>query len=236
MLSWRWVWVVVLAGSVPRVLYAADWRVPRADREIRVDGHLDEWQGIPALTLSPEVEGLESGGAFSGEGDVYLTLQAAWDPERLYVAIVWRDDEWDIEEVKRRDAVWVDPQGKRRDRLLFFDNLKLHFHEADYDYVFWLSPRKDDQGPYFWCRLLEGYRRLERASLDPLVSTSLRDDGSQQMEVMFFWKQLRQDPKRKKPLPVTVILADSDQPRVSLESKLPHLKWLAWVGYIQFIE
>ncbi|GAB4236968.1 MAG: hypothetical protein Kow00109_10650 [Acidobacteriota bacterium] len=227
---WVWIGCLCLAPAA-----FAEWRIPQRIVEVRVDGSLDEWQDVPSLLLAPDAAGLRSGGEFSGPQDVRVTLQGQWDEEHLYLAVTWQDDRWDVEEVRRRDAVWLDPRGKRRDRMLFFDYLKFHIREADYDYVLWLSPRAEERGPYFWCRLLEGYRGMERASMNPLVTARLREDGTVQTELMFFWKELRKKPDEDKPLPVTLILADSDSPGAMLDTKLERLKWLAWLGALRFV-
>lgn len=230
--GWR---IAVFGLLLTPAVEAAEWEIPQRVLEVRVDGSLDEWDGVPRLILAPDIPGLRSGGEFSGPSDVHLTLQGQWDREHLYLAVTWRDDRWDVEEVRRRDAVWLDPRGQRRDRMLFFDYLKLHIRQADYDYVLWLSPRVEDRGPYFWCRLLEGYRGTERASMNPLVTARTGEDGTLRMELMFFWKELRKKPDEDKPLPLTLILADSDSPGAMLETKLERLKWLAWLGELRFL-
>ncbi|HUG43876.1 MAG TPA: hypothetical protein VMN76_06505 [Acidobacteriota bacterium] len=204
------------------------WEIPYRDREIRMDGVLDEWEGVPYLEISPEATSLHSSGAFSPD-DVRLKARAFWDETRLYLALEWMDDVWDIENIRRQDAVWIGSDGRRRDRMLFSDNLKLHIRETDYDYILWVSPRVEDRGPYFWNRLLLGYQGMERASAAPFISA--RDHGDRvTIEIQFSWDSLRRRAREGTEFPVTFILADSDSPGALLESKLLNLKWLAWRG------
>jgi hypothetical protein len=226
--------VLLACGHAAHDLLAqAEWTVPRRDREILVDGFLREWQGVPALELSPSLAGISREGEFK-EGDLRVAVQALWDEQYLYVALTWQDDTWDVEEVTRRDAVWVDAQRKRRDRMLLFDYLKFHVRQSDYDYTFWVSPFHQEKGPFFWHRLLEGYRGMERAAGTPMITARELDDGRVTIELMFFWKELRLRPKDG--FPLTLIVADSDLPGRLPEYKLGFLKWIQWRGGWRFAQ
>ena len=87
------------------------WEIPQRERHIQIDGFTDEWQGVPWLKLSPS-----DGDEGFKEGDVELRIQGLWDKENLYLAMHWTDDVWDIERVRRRDAVSLTPDRRRRDR------------------------------------------------------------------------------------------------------------------------
>ncbi|MFQ5738612.1 MAG: hypothetical protein ACE5JX_06330 [Acidobacteriota bacterium] len=206
------------------------WRVPRKNQDIQVDGFLKDWEGVPSLVLSPASPGVSVHGEFKDD-DVQVGLRALWDKKSLYLAIDWVDDRWDIQQVRRRDAVFVAPDRRRRDRMYFFDNLRFHIQELNYDYLLWLSPRANDLGPYHWHRLLAGSRGMEAASASP-VMTPRNHDSHVQLEVLFSWKQLRIKPqkRKKKGLPLELLLADSDSPGLILDQKSNRLKWLLWNG------
>jgi hypothetical protein len=210
------------------------WEIPHRDREILMDGRVDEWEGVPGITLSPGETGLRSSGEF-GENDVQVLLQALWDEQYLYLAVTWEDNVWDVSEVPRRDAVWVDSEGIRRDRMFFFDNLKWHIRTSDYDYTMWFSPRTEEAGPFYWHRLLEGYRGMERAAGTPMITVQA-PDPSATVEVMMVWKQLRLEAEKGREFPLAVTVADADFPDRLFEFKLNHLKWLSWRGRIRTIE
>lgn len=223
--------ILVLAVMTANVLAQETWSIPRRDREILIDGSLNEWVGVPSIRLSPEVPELRSDGSFT-EGDVELLVQGMWDQQYIFIALTWSDDTWDVRDVSRRDAVWIDPENRRRDRMLFFDNVKFHIRRSDYDYTLWLSPSAGGQGPFYWYRLLQGYRGIERATAAPMVH-SREEDGRVTLELMLLWRELRLKPGE--PFPLTLLLCDSDLPGRLLEAKVDQLKWLAWQGECQFI-
>lgn len=212
-------------------LEAQVWSIPRRTRELHLDGVLDEWQGIPGITLRPGQT--PSQGTFH-PNDVSVELKAVWDDECLYLGLEWQDDVWDIREVRRRDSVFVTPDRQRRDRMLFFDYLRFHLSQLNYDYLLWFSPRANEQGPFFWERLLKGKASMEAASSPPVI-TPRQEDGKVHMELRFYWKELQLKPGRlkKNPMPLSLIVADGDAPDQLLETKLANLKWLEWKGLLQ---
>jgi hypothetical protein len=118
---------------------------------------------------------------------------------------------------------------------LAFDNFKFHIRKSDYDYTAWISPRANDEGPHYWCRLLEGYGGMERATGAPMITA--RHQGNRvTMEVLLLWKQLRIKPKKNQTIPLRLVVADSDLPGKLLESKVEHIKWVGWMGQIKVVE
>jgi hypothetical protein len=171
------------------------FEIQESDREILIDGFLKEWEGIPALKLAPGENGIKTGGELDAS-DVSLNIQFLWNKQYLYLGLTWKDETWDIEEVTRKDAVWVDQDNRRRDRMYFFDNLKFHIRMSDYDYTLWLSPATRDKGPFMWYRLLEGYGGMERATGTPMVSAK-QQDGFMTAEVMLVWQQLKLEGEKR---------------------------------------
>lgn len=210
--------------SVAGVWGQQRWEIPKRERHIQIDGFTDEWQGVPWVKLSPSAgdEGFK-------EGDVELRIQGLWDKENLYLALQWTDDVWDIERVRRRDAVWMTPDRRRRDRTLFYDYLKFHIRRSDYDYTFWMTPRIESRGPFGWHRLLKGYRGMETATSAPIVTARQKQDTAT-VEVLFAWKEMDIKPKSGRAIPLLLTLADSDLPGTSLEMKLEQLKAIRWRG------
>ena len=202
------------------------WEIPQRERHIQIDGFTDEWQGVPSIQLAPS-----SGDKGFKENDVELRIQGVWDKENLYLAMRWTDDVWDIQRVRRRDAVWLTPDRRRRDRTLFYDYLKFHIRRSDYDYTFWMTPRIDSRGPFRWHRLLKGYRGMETATSEPIV-TARQKEQTATLEVLFSWKEMDIKPKAGRSIPLLLTLADSDLPGTSLEMKLEQLKAIRWRGSI----
>ncbi len=204
------------------------WRISNQERDIQIDGFTDEWQGVPALTLSPGSSGLRVTGEFEND-DVVVMLRSLWNQDNLYIAVHWQDNTWDIQQVTRQEAVWLTPDRRRRDRMLFFDYLKFHIRESDYDFTFWLTPRVDDRGPFQWHRLLEGLKGMERASTSPVITGRYREDGAT-LEILLSWRELKIKPKAGTQVPLALIVADSDLVGTALEYKLERLKSLEWRG------
>lgn len=208
------------------------WEVAPARGGIQIDGFLDDWNAVPALILRP-AGGVLSNGSF-GNNVLQVQVRALWDKQSLYLAIEWRDDTWDVQEVARREAVWITPDNQRRDRMYFYDNFKFSIQEADYDYTLWVSPRVGDRGPFLWQRLLQGLKGMEMATASPMV-TGRFQNGTATLEVMFFWKELRIKPKGGRQIPLSLMVADSDLPGKMLETKLNQLKSLEWNGKIRLL-
>ena len=197
------------------------FEIKKNDREILIDGFLDEWDGVPALILAPGEKGIRTSGELSSS-DVRVEVHALWDKQYLYLGLKWKDAVWDIEKITRKNAVWMDQDNRRRDRMYFYDNLKFHIRKSDYDYTFWLSPVANEEGPFMWYRLLEGYGGMERATGTPMVSAKEQGD-EMTAEVMLIWKQLKLKGKKGAEYPLTLVVADSDNPGRLLEYKLEHL-------------
>jgi hypothetical protein len=215
--------------------YAQDvMEIPKRDREILIDGFLNEWNGVPAKILAPGEEDIRAGGELT-PNDVRLEIQALWDEQYIYLGLHWKDQVWDIEEITRKDAVWMDEDNRRRDRMYFYDNLKFHIRKSDYDFTLWLSPATSEKGPFMWYRLLEGYGGMERATGHPMVSFKESEDGLT-AELMLIWQQLKLKGDKGEEYPLTLVVADSDDPDRLLEYKLEHLKWLGWQGMIRLVE
>lgn len=207
----------------------------QVESEIRVDGDLLEWESAPALVITPASENLDVSGEFK-EGDFEFKIRSKWNKQYLYLAIEWQDDTWDIEEISRKEATWHDPDsGQRRDRMYFFDNFKFHIRESDYDYTLWISPQTEDEGPYYWSRLLIGYRGNERAGAKPMLRASCNGDTST-IEMMIVWKQLKLKPEGGLVVPVRMTVSDSDLPGRFEETKVPEMKSVEWVGNLTLID
>jgi len=236
--SWRIAFLaffMVLVIPADQAHAATSLTSPKVDTEIRVDGSLEEWQATPALEITPTAANLNVSGEFK-DSDFNFKIRSKWNKQYLYLAIEWHDDTWDIEEVSRKEATWHDEDtGQRRDRMYFFDNFKLHIRESDYDYTLWVSPQAEDNGPYYWSRLLIGYRGNERAGAKPMLRASSNGDTST-IEMMIVWKQLKLKPKGGLVVPIRMSVSDSDLPGRFEETKIPALKSVEWVGNLTLID
>ena len=207
------------------------WVIPHSETRVQMDGLLTEWQGFEAIEMAPDRPYLVTEGQF-GQDDLKVVVRSVWTRQGLHVALRWEDDAWDVEEIRRSNAIWVDSDGKRRNKMYYFDNLRLEMRRKDFHYTLWISPRADGRGPFHWTRMF-GKNRLEVASTPPLIS--LRSEpGVLQMEWLFRWQDLRLKPKDYDDLRFRIEVADSDQPGRSLEGKMESLKLLTWGGSMSF--
>jgi len=202
--------------------------IPKKTVGIVVDGFLDEWTNLPGLSLKAGAPGVQ---AVEKPADAEVLFKAVWDEENLYVALQWKDDVWDIENIPRAQAVWLSPEHQRRDRNLFYDYFKFSIRELEYDYLFWVSPRINNRGSFFWQRLLEK-RGSERATSAPAVAA--RDiNGVATLEIRFQWRELKTKAKPGKTMNAVLLVSDGDQPGMPLEVKAPNLKALEWDGVLR---
>lgn len=220
--------LLILWGSTGGLFGQRVWQVPQRSRAILVDGYLNDWQGIQGLAIAPQQPGIRSNGSFH-PNDVAVVLRALWDKEKLYIAVQWQDDKWDVKQVPPRQAIWISPDHRRRDRMYFFDNLRLNLRQGDHDYLLWTSPRLEEEGPFMWQRLVKLPAGLENASYPPMVSARYQK-GVSTLEMLFFWKQLQMKGKKGETVSLGAVVTDSDMPGAFLETKLPHLKSLGWSG------
>ena len=221
-----WIWICApLAEAndgMPDVRYRS--------REISLDGHLDDWIGVSGLQLAPGVSGVRSVGEF-GPNDLKIEFRAMWDEEGLYLAIDWEDDEWDVKQVRRGEAIFIDSAGRRRNRMHVFDNLMVRIKELDYDYTLWVSPRAKEQGPFYWQKLVTGNKALEAATYVPVIVPQ-ESGTSVSLEIMLRWEQIGLSQKRlgKRGLPIRLLVSDSDSPLENLENKVGKSGRLEWRG------
>ncbi|HSR52279.1 MAG TPA: hypothetical protein VLV83_15740 [Acidobacteriota bacterium] len=211
------------------------WTIRKVDEgTVQMDGRLTEWQSVQPLVLSPDSPQITREGEFDSR-DVRLEVRAVWDKEGLYMALQWKDDQWDVLDIPRREAVWITPEGRRRSRMVFYDNLNLELSRRNYNYFAWVSPRADGQGPFSWAKRT-GEERLELAGSPPLISVTTDEDGTVSMEWLFRWKELGLKGKRYKDLFFRLQVADGDLPGALPEAKLDAVKTLSLVGRVDFVK
>lgn len=207
--------------------------IPYRSEEVLVDGFLTDWKDVPPLHLDPTARGVKVKGVPVGEY-ASATIKAFWDEYGLYLSVDWRDDIWDVRQIKRSEAMYVASDGRRRNRMFLHDNILFRLRSKNYNYLLWISPRAGDRGPYFWQRLQQGKKFLEQATHVPVV-TPRENDGKATLEILLSWNQLGLNPKkiREKGFWALVTLADSDSPEIPAEAKLDRVGRLDWVGLVQ---
>jgi len=225
--------LVVCFGLLPLLHGQVSWDIPNRRQSVQVDGFLREWDAIPSLSVNPGAPGVSQNGQFAPSGDAGLEIKGFWNEQALYLAVRWTDNVWDTQRVARQEAVWTSPDGRqRRDKMLFFDNLKLELREDEHDYVLWMAPRISGRGPFSWYRLMKSTRGLEVASATP--GLAFREEGATvTIEVVLQWRELKMKGKRGETYPLQILLADSDLAGKPLELKARDLRSLLWSGQLR---
>ncbi|HSR69603.1 MAG TPA: hypothetical protein VLU25_16855 [Acidobacteriota bacterium] len=230
----RMFWLLLAAAWMSSQLDAQTWTISRVNEGfVQMDGRLDEWQGVEPLLLTPGASGVRSEGSFA-ENDLRVEVRAVWDKQGLYMAVQWQDDQWDVLDIPRQEAVWISPQGRRRIRMVFYDNLNLELSRKNYNYYAWISPRAEGRGPFSWARRI-GKERLEMASSPPLISV-VAEEEKVTMEWLFRWKELGLKGKSYKDLSFRIQVADGDLPGALPEAKLDAVKTLTRAGRLDFVK
>lgn len=109
---------------------------------IRLDGSLDDWQGIPAIPIQDRMLGpsFSASGKTPSDADFSAEMRIAWDDTKLYVAVQVRDDKFVVHPRPLRE-------GWKNDSLqIYFDtfcdarskNIK-GLDENDYSFGFYFE-------------------------------------------------------------------------------------------------
>ena len=96
--------------------------IPFRSDDVLIDGFLTDWKNVPALHIDPMAWGVKVGGLPKGEFATVI-FKAFWDKTGIFLSVDWRDDIWDVQQVKRSEAIYVASDGRRRNRMLLQDNL-----------------------------------------------------------------------------------------------------------------
>ena len=201
------------------------------DRTLSLDGILDEWGAPRNIPLRPGGKLVGLRGAFKGTADHEVDLYLMWGAEFLYVAVMVADDTLDVGRVKAGENVWEGPGGQRKDRMFYYDHLKVFLRgpKAQLGYNMWIAPSDGVQEASLW-----GAQQWSAASADlPVQVGSARAPGVYTYELAIPWKWLDIHPQPDMQLDAMFLLPDADLPGVPLEEKIARSnKWIWWKGKI----
>jgi len=219
---------IMVLVALPLELSAADAVIPPIDMEL--DGYLREWGPAERIPLAPGGKEIGLRGVFSDEGDHEADAFAMWDATYLYFAVAVSDDQIDFGRVRPQDKIWHGPQGARKDRMFYFDHLKIFVRGqgAAFGHHVWVGPKWDDLPPYAW-----GYQQRQAADEDvPVLLGSEQIESVYTFEVAIPWSWLGIDPGPGMFLRTSILLVDSDLPGVEIEEKIAReqSKWIWWDG------
>jgi hypothetical protein len=211
---------------------ARAFEVPVAPRTPQIDGVLTEWGLAPGVEVSTGGDGIGVRGAFEGEADHWANIGLMWDADSLYVAVSVIDDVLDVKRIDAGDNVWKGPSGERKDKMFYYDHLKVFLRgpEQPLGFNLWISPDKEGDGAYVW-----GGQQRGAVSADlPIRVASLAVANVYSYEMALPWSWLRLYPQPDMELDALFLLPDSDLPGLELRKKVVQSnKWIWWKGKVQ---
>ena len=235
--------ILFVAAAVAALAAAAVADPPQitaVDRAVVIDGVLEEW-GVPKPLHIRAGDGpVGVRGGFNGASDHFAEVYLMWSAESLYVAVVVQDDIQDVARIPPEDVVWKGPNGERRDKMYYFDHLKVFVRapRANLGYNIWVAPADAStaeletmSGPaYAW-----GSQQRSPGSLDvPVRVGSAISPGLYTYELAIPWEWLQVHPVEGMKFDSMFLLPDSDRPKLSLENKVGQSnKWIWWKEKIQ---
>ena len=209
-------------------LGAVEVVVPPID--MALDGYLREWGPAERIPISPGGKQIGLRGVFRDDGDHEADAFAMWDATYLYFAVAVSDDEIDIGRVRPEDKIWHGPKGERKDRMFYFDHLKLFVRAqgAVLGYHVWVAPKFGDLPPYAW-----GNQQRQPGSEEvPVLLGSEQIESVYTFEVAIPWSWLGITPTAGMYLRSSILLVDSDLPGIEVSDKISsdRDKWIWWDG------
>ena len=219
---------IMVLVALPLELCAVDVIIPPIDMEL--DGYLREWGPAERIPLAPGGKEIGLRGVFGEEGDHEADAFAMWDATYLYFAVAVSDDQIDFGRVRPQDKIWHGPTGARKDRMFYFDHLKIFVRGqgAAFGHHVWVAPKWEDLPPYAW-----GYQQRQAADEEvPLLLGSEQIESVYTFEVAIPWTWLGIDPGPGMFLRASILLVDSDLPGVEINEKIAReqSKWIWWDG------
>ena len=206
---------------------AIDVAVPRG--KPTVDGVLNEWGGFAAIDIAPAGDGVGLRGAFEDENDHWAAVHLSWDADSLYLAVSVLDDVLDRQPIGPGENVWEGPGGQRKDKMFYYDHLKVFLRgpEQPLGFNLWVAPNAEAGSVHAW----GGQQRGTPSAELPLALASLSNGNAYSYEMALPWTWLRIYPKPDMVLDALFLFPDSDLPDLELRKKIDESnKWIWWQG------
>ena len=228
--------LAALLGSVGATAVTAAPSVVATDRAVVVDGMLDEWAVPEPLHIRPGDGPVGVRGGFNGASDHYVDIYLMWSAAHLYVAVAVEDDRQDAVPIAPEEYVWEGPGGARKDRMYYYDHLKVFLRgpKANLGYNLWVAPVAAPAGDgaavaagaaHVW-----GSQQRSSGTVDiPVAAASAAAAGLYTYELAIPWAWLQVHPAEGMLLDSMFLLPDSDMPEVALDEKIAGgNKWIWW--------
>ncbi len=212
--------------------------VPLPSRPVTLDGDLREWGEAAWIPVEPAADGVGLRGVFPDALDHEAVVLVQWDARYLYVAAAVHDDTLDAGWIPPGRREWHGPSGERKDRMFYYDHMKLFVREpgADAGYNLWFAPPAGDgpegggSRPYWW-----GGRQRRLPAERPPVEVAGRTRGrARTFEVALPWTWLDAYPQPGDEFDALFLFVDSDQPGQPVGGKIRsgRGRWIWWQGHL----
>lgn len=208
--------------------------VPLRSHDIDIDGDLREWGQAGWIDIEPAGDGVGLRGVFPDD-DHDATILVQWDAEALYVAAAVQDDTLDAGVIAPDEREWRGSGGQRKDRVFYFDHLKVFVREpgASAGYNLWFAPPTagasvEESGPYWW-----GGRQRQAETVRPPVQVAGRVRGTTRtFEVAIPWVWMDAYPQSGDEFDAMFLFTDSDKPGDDVAVKIARKedRWIWWQG------
>ena len=207
--------------------------VPLPSRPVALDGDLREWGEAAWIPVEPAADGVGLRGVFADALDHEAVVLVQWDARHLYVAAAVHDDTLDAGRVPPAEREWHGPAGERKDRMFYYDHMKLFVREpgADAGYNLWFAPPGGGDGgsrPYWW-----GGRQRRAPVERPPVEVASRVRGrARTFEMAIPWTWLGAWPQPGDEFDALFLFVDADQPGRAVGAKIGsgRDRWIWWQG------
>ncbi|MFT5089394.1 MAG: hypothetical protein ACI906_000669 [Candidatus Latescibacterota bacterium] len=196
-----------------------------------IDGALGEWGWAPGIDISPAGDGVGLRGAFEGDSDHWADVYLMWDADSLYIAVSVIDNVLDVEHIDAGDNEWKGFAGERKDKMFYFDHLKVFLRgpEQPLGFNLWVAPELEGAKAYAW----GGQQRGAVSDTLPLRVASMVKGNTYSYELALPWTWLRLYPEPDMELDALFLLPDSDLPGLKLSKKVVQSnKWIWWKGKV----
>ena len=212
--------------------------MPLPSRPVALDGDLREWGEAAWIQVEPAADGVGLRGVFGGDLDHEAVVLVQWDARYLYVAAAVHDDTLDAARVPPGRREWHGPAGERRDRMFYYDHMKLFVREpgADAGYNLWFAPPAEATGeggwgrPWWW----GGRQRRLPAERPPVEVASKVRGRARTFEMAVPWTWLGAYPQPGDQFDALFLFVDSDQPGAPVGAKIGsgRGRWIWWEGHL----
>lgn len=219
--------VVVVVGLAVSEARAVDVLV--APARPTIDGMLGEWGAAHSIDISPAGDGVGLRGAFDGLEDHWAAVHLLWDADSLYIAVSVMDDVLDRQPVAPGDNEWKGPAGERKDKMFYYDHLKVFLRgpEQPLGFNLWLAPGQEGGRVHAW----GGQQRGVPQGDLPLEMASQVRSTTYSYELAIPWTWLRIYPRPDMVIDGLFLFPDSDLPELELRKKIAQSnKWIWWQG------